>query len=241
MQLTCICENMESAASLDLKMSYYVFQRSPNIRMVYIQHCSELYVRLDFRGVDSTNFPVYFRSIQSLHIGNVQIPSYFSQCFISSYFVQKMTFEFDFYLQRRFCLNPPMIIGKNYSWIFTMCKKFWWRIWWSKTPSKCMQRTWKKRELWIQPLPTYQPKGWSSHKPNYWTFKIQDSLESIDNLSSLRRPKRWEILRQMLSCPTFAQAKKVSGAAIISLSLLLLFAREFTLGAEHISFKALKI
>ena len=73
MQLTCTCENMESAASLDLKMSYYVFQRSPNIRMVYIQHCSELYVRLDFRGVDSTNFPVYFRSLQKLHIGKDQI------------------------------------------------------------------------------------------------------------------------------------------------------------------------
>ena len=73
MQLTCTCENMESAASLDLKMSYYVFQRSPNIRMVYIQHCSELYVRLDFRGVDSTNFPVYFRSLQKLHIGKDRI------------------------------------------------------------------------------------------------------------------------------------------------------------------------
>jgi len=71
MQLTCTCENMESAASLDLKMSYYVFQRSPNIRMVYIQHCSELYVRLDFRGVDSTNFPVYFRSLQKLHIEEI--------------------------------------------------------------------------------------------------------------------------------------------------------------------------
>ena len=90
MQLTCICENMESAASLDLKMSYYVFQRSPNIRMVYIQHCSELYVRLDFRGVDSTNFPVYFRSIQSLHIGNGQILSYFSQCSMKPLFVQKI-------------------------------------------------------------------------------------------------------------------------------------------------------
>ena len=118
---------------------------------------------------------------------------------------------FWFYFQRRFCLNPPMITGKNYNWIFTMCKKFWWRIWWSKTPSKCMQRMWKKRELWIQHLPTYQPKGWSSHKPSYWTFKIQDSSESIDNLSSLRRPKRWEILRQMLSCPTFAQLRKFQG------------------------------
>ena len=71
MQLTCTCEDMASAASLDLKMSYYVFNRSPNIRMVYIQHCSELYVRLDFRGVDSTNFPVYFRSLQKLHIEDI--------------------------------------------------------------------------------------------------------------------------------------------------------------------------
>lgn len=74
MRLTCRCDSMEKTASLDLKLAYYVYNRpGPEFRMVYIQHCSELYIRLDFRGVDATNFPVYFRSLQKLHIEAINL------------------------------------------------------------------------------------------------------------------------------------------------------------------------
>lgn len=59
---------MSSTASLDLRVSYYVYNSGSEIRMIYIQHCNELFVRLDFHGVDSTNYPVFFRSLQKLHI-----------------------------------------------------------------------------------------------------------------------------------------------------------------------------
>ena len=42
-----------------------------------LQFCNELYVQLDFRDVDATNFPVYFRSLQKLHIETIDLePGY---------------------------------------------------------------------------------------------------------------------------------------------------------------------
>ena len=67
---------MGSSASLNLRLSDYVYNRNTReFRHIYIQHCNQLYVRLDFGDVDATNFPVYFRSLQELHIETINLES----------------------------------------------------------------------------------------------------------------------------------------------------------------------
>ena len=112
MKLTCRCDQMESAASLDLKLAYYVYNRpGPEFRMVYIQHCSELYVRLDFRGVDATNFPIYFRSLQKLHIEAINFePIYRDRQELQLHFynVQQISLE-DLFIQDTFRMHAENI------------------------------------------------------------------------------------------------------------------------------------
>ena len=64
---------MKSSASLNLRMSYYVYNSGTKIKMVYIQYCNELFVKIDYRGVDSTTYPVFFQSIQKLHIEGITL------------------------------------------------------------------------------------------------------------------------------------------------------------------------
>ena len=78
---------MKSSASLNLRMSYYVFNSGFQIRYVYIQYCNELFVKLDFRGVDATNFNVYFQSIQELHIEGITLEENYKDR-------QELTFNF---------------------------------------------------------------------------------------------------------------------------------------------------
>lgn len=103
---------MESSASLDLKLSYYVYNRpGPEFRMVYIQHCNELFVRLDFRGVDATNYPVYFRSLQKLHIEAVnfeQIYTSYQELSLHFYNVQEISFT-NLFVQDTFKMHAENI------------------------------------------------------------------------------------------------------------------------------------
>ena len=102
---------MSSTASLDLKLSYYVYNRGPEFRMVYIQHCNELFVRLDFRDVDATNFPVYFKSLQKLHIETINLePTYADRqtLQLSFYNVQQISLE-NLVVQDTFKMNAENI------------------------------------------------------------------------------------------------------------------------------------
>jgi hypothetical protein len=77
MKLTCRCDDMSSSASLHLKVAYYLYNSGSEIRMIYIQHCNELYVKLDFTGVDATNLPIFFRSLQKVYIEAIKFePTY---------------------------------------------------------------------------------------------------------------------------------------------------------------------
>lgn len=67
-RLACVCKSMDMDASLDLKLAYFAHTSGNEIREVQLRQCRRLAIRLDFTGVDSTNFPIHFNAIEQLDI-----------------------------------------------------------------------------------------------------------------------------------------------------------------------------
>lgn len=70
-RLACVCKNMDMAASLDLRIGYFVYNSGNEIREVQLRQCKHLTVRIDMTGVDSTNIPIHFQAIESLEISDI--------------------------------------------------------------------------------------------------------------------------------------------------------------------------
>ena len=70
-RLACVCKNMDMAASLDLRVGYFVYNSGNEIREVQLRQCQRLSVRLDLTGVDSTNIPIHFQAIEHLEIVDI--------------------------------------------------------------------------------------------------------------------------------------------------------------------------
>ena len=68
-------------------MAYWIYNNQV-IKRVDIQSCNELYVKLDFTGVDATNYPIYFQSIMKLHIEGISLEENFKD---------RQQLNFDFY------------------------------------------------------------------------------------------------------------------------------------------------
>lgn len=70
-RLACVCKNLDMAASLDLRVGYFIYNSGNEIREVLLRQCRQLSVRLDMTGVDSTNIPIHFQAIEKLEISDI--------------------------------------------------------------------------------------------------------------------------------------------------------------------------
>ena len=68
---TCECPNMDEIFSIDFKLGQHLLESGKEIRGVHFRHCNELDVKLNLRGIDATNYPLNFRSINLVHIKGI--------------------------------------------------------------------------------------------------------------------------------------------------------------------------
>ncbi len=98
-RLTCVCNSTETAAYLNLKMMYYVSDRSGgnhDIRSVFLQQCKELLVVLDLQKVDASRFPISFRSIMKVQVEKIVFEPLYSvqqQLQLEFYNVEQLIFK----------------------------------------------------------------------------------------------------------------------------------------------------
>ena len=76
--LNCNCNSTDTSATMDFELGYYIGQSGDDIREVMVAQCKELYVRLDLRGVDATNFALTFKYITKLVVESVEFEPLYS-------------------------------------------------------------------------------------------------------------------------------------------------------------------
>ena len=86
-RLACVCKSMDMDASLDLKLAYFAHTSGNEIREVQLRQCRRLAIRLDFTGVDSTNFPIHFQAIEQLDIEYISFEPLYQVKIQLSYYV----------------------------------------------------------------------------------------------------------------------------------------------------------
>ena len=94
--LTCECTTTDMIASLDFKLGQHLLESGKDIREVHFRHCKELNVTLDYSGIDATNYPTHFRSIQHVNIKDISFEPRYSdrqELSLNFYNVDKLFFN----------------------------------------------------------------------------------------------------------------------------------------------------
>ena len=93
---TCECPNTDEIFSIDFKLGQHLLESGKEVRGVHFRHCNELDVKLNLRGIDATNYPVNFRSINKVNIKGITFEPRYSdrqELVLHFYNVDKLYFN----------------------------------------------------------------------------------------------------------------------------------------------------
>ena len=92
----CECSTNDMIASLNFKLGQHLLQSGKDIREVHFRHCNELDVTLDLSGIDATNYPIHFRSINRVDVKGIYFEPKYSdrqELQLNFYNVDKLFFN----------------------------------------------------------------------------------------------------------------------------------------------------
>ena len=105
---TCECPTTDNLMrfALNFKLGQHLLDSGKEIREVHIRHCNELDVALDLKGVDATNYPIHFRSINRVNFKGITFEPRYSD---------RQELVLNFYNVGRLFFNELSVRGNNHS------------------------------------------------------------------------------------------------------------------------------